>query len=122
MKNRDFGYELFRVILTVSLAILLFMGVGYAGDRRNIETYDTGKIDNYGNSIVKHYTLLDPGECNFIGCVMYEHTTQGGLLYQWYDHDDDNVCDRIVVWKTLVDPTWGTYYKLFSSKTCGGSI
>lgn len=122
MKNRDFGYELFRVILTVSLAILLFMGVGHAGDRRNIKTYDSGITDRYGNAILKHYTLLDSGECNDNTCVIYEHTTQGGLLYQWHDTNADDVCDRIIVWKTIVDPTWGTYYILHATKKCGGSI
>ena len=72
------------------------------------KTYDTDVIDNYGNPVVKHYTLLDPGECDHTGCVIHEYTAQDGLLYQWYDHTNDGVCNRIIVWKKLIDPTWGT--------------
>jgi len=106
----------------ITILLLLCITTAYAGERRNIKTYDTGRIDRYGNAIVEHYTLLDSGECNENTCVIYEHTTQGGLLYQWHDTNDDNICDRIIVWKSLIDPTWGTYYSLHATKKCGGSI
>ena len=96
-------------ILTVSLAILLLFKLGDAGDRRNIEGW-------MNNGIYTHFTLLDPGECDEHGCVMYEKET--GYLHQFIDKNNDGVCDVIVVWKPLVDPTWGTYYSLYETKTC----
>ena len=107
--------------LIISIVVLLSITVCYAGDRRNIKTYDTGDKGPYGNPIVEHFTLLDLGECDYSGCVIREHTTKGGLLYQWIDKNGDTVCDIIRVWKTLEDPTWGTYYSIYRYKLCRGA-
>jgi len=107
--------------LVITIILLLCITVSYGGDRKNIHVYNVGKTAA-GHPIYEHFTLLDPGECDDNGCVIYEHTTQGGLLYQWYDKNGDGVCDKITVWKRLEDPTWGTFYTIHSTKTCKGSL
>lgn len=122
MKHIEYGDIMIKHIIISIVVVLLYITVCYGGDRRNIKTYDTGNKGPRGNAIVEHFTLLDPGECDNTGCVIFEHTTKGGLLYQWIDKDDDTVCDLIRVWKPLVDPTFGTFYTLHKYKLCRGSI
>lgn len=105
----------------ICILLLLCITAAYAGDRRNIKVYDSGKKTEAGYPVFEHYTLLDPGECDDDGCVIYEHTIKGGLLYQWIDKDADDVCDLIRVWKPLVDPTFGTFYTLHKHKLCKGT-
>jgi len=102
-------FEYIISIVIVAVVLLLYITVCHAGDRKTTSVYDTGKRAESGNPIFENRTLLDPGECDLAGCVIYEHTTQGGLLYQWVDKDDDDVCDLIRVWKPIVDPVFGTF-------------
>jgi hypothetical protein len=113
--SRNFGYELFQVLIILAFAFILFFKVGNAnaGDRKQMRVDDGGI----------HYTLLDPGECDNSGCVMYEKfigVWDGGapFIHQFFDTDGDDVCDSILVWKPLEDPTWGTFYALMKSTTC----
>ena len=110
-----------KYIISIVL-VLLCITAAYGGDRKTTAVYDSGKKTEAGRPIFEHRTLLDPGECDLAGCVIYEHTTQGGLLYQWVDKDDDDVCDLIRVWKPIVDPTFGTFYTLHQYKLCRGTI
>jgi len=108
--------------LITMLLLSLCITTSYAGDRRNIKVYDGGKKTESGHVIYEHHTLLDPGECDVTGCVVFEHTTKDGLLYQGIDKNGDSVCNLIRVWKPLVDPTFGTYYTLHKYKLCRGTM
>jgi hypothetical protein len=96
----------------LTLSILLLCASAYAGERRNIKVYDGGQKTADGRTIYEHYTLLDTGECNELGCVTREGQTEGGWPRQYIDEDGNGTCDVIVTWKPLVDPSWGTYYYL----------
>ena len=90
-----------------SIVVLLCITVAYGGDRRTTSVYNDGSW----------VMVPDIGECDDTGCITHEHITQGGLLYQWYT-DDNGVCTKIIVWKPLVDPTYGTFYTIYRQKTC----
>lgn len=106
-------------ILVVVLATLLFLKLGDAGNRRNIEGWMV-------EGIYTHFTLLDPGECDANGCVMDEKEIRAfdghNWIHQFIDTDGDDVCDERRIWKPLVDPKWGTYYKLHRTTSCVGAI
>jgi hypothetical protein len=112
-----------RPLITILLLLLsLCITTAYAGSRRNIELYDSGQKTEGGYPLYKHYTLLDLNECDDTGCVIFEHQTRDGLLYQWVDKTGNGVCNLIRVWKPLVDPTFGTYYTLHKYKLCRGTM
>jgi len=101
-----------KTIIISIVVVLLYITVCYGGDRRTNNVYDNGDW----------IMLLDPGECDDTGCIMFELPAGGNLLYQWVDKDGDYVCDLIRVWKPIEDPTFGTFYTLHKYKLCRGSI
>lgn len=113
-------------LLSSIIIVLLYITVCYGGERRNIKVYDGGKKTETGTIIYEHYTLLDPGECNGVGCVLYEKEIRAfgnnNWIHQFVDINGDGVCDLIWIWKPLVDPTWGTYYSLHIIKLCEKAI
>ena len=109
-----------RLLTTILLLLLLLcITTSYAGERRNIEGWML-------EGIYTHFTLLDPGECDANGCVMYEKEIRAfdghNWIHQFIDTNGDDVCDERRIWKPLVDPKWGTYYKLHTTTPCVGAI
>ena len=103
-------------ILSILLLSMVYAEFSHAGDRK-INMYD-----DQGNWL----TMLDPGECDEKGCVLYEKTIEqwdGALIiHQFMDTDDDGICNNVTVWKPIVDPTYGTFYTVYQVKECFSSI
>lgn len=102
--------------IIISIVVLLCITVAYSGDRRTIRTYEDGNYE----------MLPNIGECNMGGCVVSERYViqWDGIkwIHQFVDTDGDGECDRIRVWKPVVDPTFGIFYTIYSNKSCEGAI
>ena len=114
-----------KITLYITILLLLCITVAYGGDRRNIEVYDGGKKTEAGDILYEHHTLLDPGECDEHGCVVFEDEVEAwdgnNWIHQYIDINGDGGCNIIKVWKPLSDPTWGMYYKLHATELCKGT-
>ena len=98
-------------IVYILLVSLLILASASAEERRIL---DLPRSDG------TYQLLLEVGECDLYGCVLKERTTAGRMIHQWFDINDDGTCDRIVVWKPIVDPTYGTFYTMYKTKLCTG--
>jgi len=109
-------YTKFMTLILVVIALVLYFKLADAGERRSYRVYNDGT----------HITLLDPGECDESGCVMYEKYIEqwNGIkwVHQFVDNNHDDVCDVIIIWKPLEDPEYGIYYGTYSTGPCGGAI
>ena len=111
-----------KIGILIYSILILYVGLVYGGTRRQIDVYDSGEKTESGGILYKHYTLLDPGECDDTGCLIGEipMAQWDGVewIYQFIDTNDDGACDIIKIWKPLVDPTYGTYYSIHKTIPC----
>jgi hypothetical protein len=105
-----------KLFIILGLSILLLSTSVLAGNRRTNTTYNDGS----------YVMVPDVGECDKGGCVISEkHTEQwDGLLWlhQSIDITGDGVCDFIRVWKPISDPTYGVFYSVYETRTCGSVL
>lgn len=104
---------LILAIVCIMLTGLLFVNHSHAADDRPIIT--APKEGGYEQ--VPHL-----GECNAQGCVIMEKITKGGFIHQWVDIKRNGVCDVLLVWKPLDDPTYGRFYSLMRVKSCNTTL
>jgi hypothetical protein len=96
------GGGIMKNVLIACILILASVSVVEADDRRVLGTdpaphpvTDTVPIvgEKYGNDkiVVERYGI-------------------DGSIIQWVDRDGDHLCDYIVYWKAIDDPSWGRFY------------